>query len=791
MQNENIKWFEEISIKDIPIVGGKNASLGEMLSTLKTENINIPNGFATTAQSFWKFVEYNNLKEKIKLLIEQWKNKKISLQKTGRSIRKLILHSKFPKEIQTDILETYKKLSDIYKKENVDVAIRSSATAEDLPEASFAGQLESFLNIRGEKLLLKKCLECYASLFTDRAITYREEKGFDHLQVAISIGIQKMIRSDLAGSGVVFTLDTESGFRNVIEITAAFGLGENVVQGAVNPDEYLTFKPLLEKETLYPIIQKKLGKKEKKMVYTFRGTKNVKTTNKEQDEFVLTDKEILTLSRWAYIIEKHYQKPMDIEWAKDGELNQLFIVQARPETVQALKRKQYFQSYKMLKKGKIIIKGLAIGEACAKGKAQIIKNVKDINKFTEGSILVTQTTSPDWVPIMKKSKGIITDHGGRTSHAAIVSRELNVPAIVGTNNASKIIKDGQDITMSCAEGEDGIVYEGLLDFEKEEIDLEKLPSIKTKVMINIASPDGAFHWWHLPTHGIGLARMEFIINNIIKIHPMALVHFDTLRNAKTKKIIENLTKRYPDKKDYFVDNLAISLAKIAASSYPNDVIVRMSDFKTNEYANLIGGDEFEFSEENPMIGFRGASRYYNKRYKEGFALECLAIKKAREFIGLGNIIIMIPFCRTIEEADKVLKELEINGLKRNENNLKIYVMAEIPSNIILAKDFASRFDGFSIGSNDLTQLTLGIDRDSEELSSLFDERNEAVKISIKNLIKDAHEKNVKVGICGQAPSDKEDFAEFLVKNKIDTISLNPDSVIKIINYLAKIEKKYK
>jgi len=790
MENDYIKWFDEISVKDIPIVGGKNASLGEMFSNLKSENINVPNGFATTANSFWKFIEYNNLKEKIRFLIEKWKNNKISLQTTGRSIRKLIIHSKFPKEIEDLIIQAYKKLSNIYKKENVDVAVRSSATAEDLPEASFAGQLESFLNIKREKPLIKKCLQCYASLFTDRAITYREEKGFDHLQVALSIGIQKMIRSDLSGSGVMFTLDTESGFRNVIEINAAFGLGENVVQGTVNPDEYMTFKPLLDDETKYPIIDKKLGKKEKKMIYVLKGTKNIKTTKEEQNTFVLSDREILILSRWAYTIEKHYNKPMDIEWAKDGELNQLFIVQARPETVQSQKQKKYFQSYRMLSKGKIIKKGLAIGEACAKGKAQVIKNVRDIDKFIEGSILVTQVTSPDWVPIMKKAKGIITDHGGRTSHAAIVSRELNVPAIVGTNDASKIIKTGQDITMSCSEGTEGLIYEGLLNFEETKIDLEKLPSIKTKVMINIASPDGAFHWWHLPTKGIGLARMEFIINNIIKVHPMALVHFDKLKNGRTKKIISALTKRYLNKKDYFVDNLAMSLGKIAASCYPNEVIVRTSDFKTNEYANLIGGDEFEFKEDNPMLGFRGASRYYNKRYKEGFALECLAIKKAREVLGLDNIIIMIPFCRTIDEADKVLKELENNGLKRKENNLKIYVMAEIPANILLAKDFAARFDGFSIGSNDLTQLTLGIDRDSEELASIFDERNEAVKISIRNLIKDAHEKNVKVGICGQAPSDKEDFAEFLVENKIDTISLNPDSVIKIINYLAKFEKRY-
>lgn len=790
MQNSLIKWFEEISIKDIPTVGGKNASLGEMFSKLKDENINVPNGFATTAFGFWKFIEHNNLKEKIKTIIDKWKNKKISLQKAGKSIRKLMLAAVFPKEMLQQIIESYKKLSAIYNQQDADVAIRSSATAEDLPEASFAGQLESFLNVKGEKNVIEKCLRCCSSLFTDRAIIYREEKGFDHLGVAISVGVQKMVRSDLAGSGVIFTLDTESGFKNVIEINAALGLGENVVQGAVNPDEYLVFKPLLEKNGKCPIVQKKLGKKEMKMIYTSRGTKNIKTKSFEQNKFVLSDEEIIMLSKWASKIEKHYNKPMDIEWAKDGILNRLFIVQARPETVQSRKEKKCFQTYKMLSTGKILSKGLAIGEACAKGKAQVIKNARDITKFIEGSILVTQSTSPDWVPIMKKAKGIITDHGGRTSHAAIVSRELNVPAIVGTNDATKIINNKQELTMSCCEGTEGIIYEGLMDFEKIEVDLDSLPKIKTKIMINIASPDGAFHWWHLPVMGIGLARMEFIINNIIKAHPMALIRFDSLKNKKTKKIIADLTRRYADKKEYFIDNLAMSLAKIASSCYPNDAIVRMSDFKTNEYANLIGGDEFEFMEENPMLGFRGASRYYNNRYKEGFALECRAIKKAREVIGLDNIIVMIPFCRTLREADKVLKELENNGLKRKENNLRVYVMAEIPSNIILAKDFASRFDGFSIGSNDLTQLTLGIDRDSQELSSIFDENDEAVRISIKNLIKEAHEKNVKVGICGQAPSDKEDFAEFLVANKIDSISLNPDSVIKIITFLDRIEKKY-
>ncbi len=791
MPNNYVLHFEQLKAKDVPLVGGKNASLGEMISSLQNQGVNVPDGFATTADAFWYFIKHNNLKDKIANLIQDWKNKKASLQQTGKKIRKKILKSKFPKDLEQEIYKYYQELSKKYNEKEVDVAIRSSATAEDLPEASFAGQLESFLNVKGRKDLIDKCLRCYASMFTNRAIAYREEKGFDHLKVAVSVGCQKMVRSDLAGAGVMFTLDTDSGFRNVIEITAAFGLGENVVQGTVNPDEYIIFKPLLEKTNLKPIIEKRLGKKEKKMIYTSSSTKNIKTKQRERSSYVLNDDEILTLAKWANSIEKHYNKPMDIEWAKDGKLNQLFIVQARPETVQALKQKESFKTYSLKSKGKKIITGLAIGEAIAASKAQVIKSIKDIKKFEEGSILITQTTSPDWVPIMKKAKGIITDHGGRTSHAAIVSRELGVPAIVGTDNATKIIKDKQSITLSCAEGTTGVVYDGILEFDQQDIDLQKLPEIDTKIMINVASPDAAFHWWHLPAKGIGLARMEFIINNIIKIHPMALVHFDTLKDKKVKKEIAELTSKYSDKTKYFIDHLSISIARIASSQYPNPVIVRMSDFKTNEYANLIGGKEFEFTEDNPMIGFRGASRYYNKRYKEGFALECKAIKKAREEIGLDNIIIMIPFCRTIDEAHKVLQVLEENGLKKGDKNLQIYVMAEIPSNIILAKDFADIFDGFSIGSNDLTQLTLGIDRDSEELAPIFDERNQAVKDMIQKLLKEAHSKGKKVGICGQAPSDKPDFAQFLIDNKIDSISLNPDSIIKITEHIAKLENKIK
>jgi pyruvate,water dikinase len=786
--SEFIKEFKDIKISDVSLVGGKNASLGEMFSLLTNKGINIPDGFATTSSAFLYFIEKNNLLDFIKSEIKKFQNKTQDLKKTGKNIRKAILNGSIPKDLQDEIYQRYLNLSKKYNEFQTDIAVRSSATAEDLPDASFAGQLESFLNINNKKDLLLCTKKCFASLFTNRAIIYREEKNFDHLQIKVSVGFQKMIRSDLAGSGVMFTLDTDSGFKNVIEVTASFGLGENVVQGKVIPDEYITFKPLLENKNLKPIIQKKLGKKELTMIYSKIGVKNKKTPLKKQNLFVLTDDEILTLSRWAKIIEDHYQKPMDIEWAKDGKDNKLYIVQARPETVESLKKTKTFTSYSLKEKSNILVEGLSIGEAVACGKAQIIKNVKDIKKFKKDSILVTKETSPDWVPIMKMAKGIITDHGGRTSHAAIVSRELNVPAIVGCINATSKIKDNQDITLCCSNGDVGKVYDKILKYDAEEINIDKLAKIKTNLMINLASPEAAFHSWHLPINGIGLARMEFIINDIIKIHPMALVNFDKLKNKKTKKIINNLTKNYLNKKDYFIDNLAISLSKIAASAYPNPTIVRLSDFKTNEYFNLIGGDEFEFSEENPMIGFRGACRYYNKRYIDGFKLECQALKKAREVIGLNNIIIMIPFCRTIDEAKKVLKVLEENDLKKGENNLKIYMMAEIPSNIILADEFAKIFDGFSIGSNDLTQLTLGVDRDSEILAKEFNEEDESIKKSIKHLIKEAHKENKKVGICGQAPSDKIEFAKFLIENKIDSISLNPDSVVKLIKNISEFEK---
>lgn len=774
-----IRFFEDLRIKDVPSVGGKNASLGEMISSLKKEGIKVPLGFATTAKAYFAFLQTNGLIEKL------FSKKKKTLRISGAEIRKLIVRGRFPEDLEQEILEAYRKLSKHYKEKHVDVAVRSSATAEDLPDASFAGQQETFLHITSEKALLEACKKCFASLFTDRAIAYREEKGFAHDQVALSIGVQKMIRSDLGASGVMFTLDTETGFRDVVVIDAAFGLGENVVQGTIEPDEYMVYKPLLGKKNIVPIIEKNLGTKALKMIYGKKGTKNIKTPPKQAEQFVLTDKEILQLALWGAVIEKHYKKPMDIEWAKDGKTEQLYIVQARPETVQSQKQPNVFKTYSIKKKGKKLIQGLAIGQAIVAGKVQVIKSVSKIKEFIPGSILVTEMTSPDWVPIMKLAAGIITDHGGRTSHAAIVSRELGLPAIVGTSEGTRVLKNGQEITLSCAEGDTGVVYDKTTDFVAKEIDLKKLPKISTDIMLNLASPNEALRFWQLPVKGVGLARMEFIINNHIKIHPMALVHFEKVKDVKARKEIEQLTHTYRDKKEYFIQNLALGIAKIAASVYPYPVIVRMSDFKTNEYANLIGGQVFEPKEENPMLGFRGASRYYSPRYREGFALECSAIKRVREKMGFTNVLIMIPFCRTTGEADKVLKVLAEEGLKRGQKGLEVYVMCEIPSNVILAEEFADRFDGFSIGSNDLTQLILGVDRDSQDLASLFDERNEAVMKSLREVIRIARRKKCKIGICGQAPSDYPDFAAFLVEEGINSISLNPDSVIPVIQRLAK------
>lgn len=787
-----VKRFDELNSKDLGIAGGKNASLGEMISALKSKGIKVPEGFATTAVAYWKFIEKNNLKEKIESHIEKIETKEETLEQAGKAIRELFLQANFPQDMEVAIREEYRVLCKIYGKNNVDVAVRSSATAEDLPQASFAGQQESFLNIRGEEELLKACRKCYASLFTDRAIVYREEKGFEHMKVALSVGVQKMVRSDKAGSGVMFTIDTETGFPQVIVINAAWGLGENVVQGKVNPDEYVIFKPALDNPEYTPIIGKTLGGKAKKLVYAedkYVNVKNVDTSEKERRTFVLNDQEILMLAKWGCDIENHYGKPMDIEWAKDGETGEIFIVQARPETVQSQKKASSLKTYRLREKGKTpLTKGASIGSAIATGKVCKILNAENIDEFEDNSILVTSMTDPDWVPIMKRAAGIITDYGGRTSHAAIVSRELGIPAIVGTGNATKVLKSGQQITLSCAEGENGYVYEGVLDFEESEVDTKDIPKTRTLIMMNLGDPDAATRWWMLPCDGIGLARIEFIINNIIKIHPMALICYNEL-DKKIQKQIQELIQGYQNKPEYFVDHLARGVAKIAAAQWPKPVIVRMSDFKTNEYANLIGGKQFEPKEANPMLGFRGASRYYSDKYKEGFVLECQAIKRAREKIGMTNVVVMIPFCRTIEEADQVLEVMTAHGLKRGESGLQVYVMVEVPSNVILAEEFAKRFDGFSIGSNDLTQLVLGIDRDSAELSHLFDERNQAVKKFISNLIESARKSKTTVSICGQAPSDYPKFTEFLVKLGIDSISVNPDSVIEVKRKVAETEKE--
>ncbi len=789
--NSFIRWFEDISVTDVPSVGGKNASLGEMVRSLKHHGIRIPEGFAVTATAYWQFLEANDLKPKIQAQIQKFESGEISLEKAGKTIRRLLMRSRFQDEIAETIRQGYRELCQCYNMDEADVAVRSSATAEDLPDASFAGQQETFLNITGIEEVLEACRKCYASLFTDRAISYRETQGFNHLEVALSVVVQKMVRSDKAGAGVMFSIDPETGFPDDILITSAWGLGETVVQGTVTPDQYRVFKPLLKHPHFQPIVEKTLGNKHEKMIYaqgTTMTTRTVPTSLYEMQSFVLENEEILQLAHWADLIEKHYGVPMDIEWAKDGDTGKLFIVQARPETVQSQKQENRLKTYSLKQPGDNLLIGLSVGDAIAAGKVCLIENVEDIEKFESGTILVTEMTDPDWVPIMKKAAGIVTDHGGRTCHAAIISRELGIPAIVGTGKGTEILKNGQEITISCAEGDQGYIYNGVLEFDSEEVNIDDVPATKTKIMMNIGSPATAFRWWQLPADGIGLARMEFMINNIIKIHPMALINFEKIENYSVRHQIAQMTHGYEDKTEYFVENLSRGIAKIAASQYPNPVIVRMSDFKTNEYADLIGGKQFEPKEANPMLGFRGASRYYSDRYREGFALECKAIKRVREVIGLDNVIIMIPFCRTLKEADRVIEILADNGLRRGENGLQVYVMCEIPANVELADEFGKRFDGFSIGSNDLTQLVLGIDRDSSELAELFDERNLAVKRMIQRLIKTVHAAGKKVGICGQAPSDYPEFSDFLVREGIDSISLNPDSVVGVKKRVAQVER---
>ncbi|MGC9307148.1 MAG: phosphoenolpyruvate synthase [Thermoplasmatota archaeon] len=787
-----VRWFSDITSDDVEVVGGKNASLGEMIHTFSQQDIDVPRGFALTVDAYWTFLDDNGLAGRIERELTRLEQGEQSLERTGQTIRDLFRRASFPDDMAEEVRQAYHELSQFYQVDETDVAVRSSATAEDLPEASFAGQQDTYLNVRGSEAVLEACQKCFASLFTDRAIIYREEHGFSHLQVALSIGIQKMVRSDTAGAGVIFTIDTETGFPHAVVINASWGLGENVVQGSVTPDEYIVCKPLLDSDKLRPIIGKTCGPKTTKMVYTsgeVQSTKTVGTSQEERASFVLTDDEILQLARWAKRIEEHYGRPMDVEWAKDGETGKLYILQARPETVQSRQTGTTLRTYKLTEKGREVVAGLAIGQTVTTGTAQVIKGTGDMHRFQEGSILVTGMTHPDWVPIMKKAAGIITDHGGRTSHAAIVSRELGIPAVVGTDTATEAIQDGQEITLCCAEGERGVIYDGILDFEVETVDIGQIPATHTKVMMNVATPGAAFRWWRLPAQGIGLARMEFIINNIIKVHPLALVHYDRLADTEAKEQIARLTRNYSDKTEYFVSQLARGIGRIAASQYPHPVIVRMSDFKSNEYANLIGGAQFEPTESNPMLGFRGASRYYSQRYREGFALECRAIRCVREELGLDNVIVMIPFCRTVREADLVLAELAANGLRRGDHGLQVYMMAEIPSNVILAGEFAQRFDGFSIGSNDLTQLTLGVDRDSELLSDLFDERDEAVKRMVTLLIERAHRHDCKVGFCGQAPSDHPGFAAFLAGAGIDSVSVNPDSVITVKQQVASAERK--
>ncbi len=791
-RDENVRWFEEIGASDVGQVGGKNASLGEMIRSLKESGVRVPEGFATTAHAYRLFLADNGLEVPMREQLERLKNASASLQETGQALRGMLLDSEFPAPVAEAIIASYRELCRRTGQPEIAVAVRSSATAEDLPEASFAGQQETFLNVRGERALLHACRRCYASLFTDRAISYRETKGFDHMQVALSAGVQRMVRSDLAGSGVMFSIDTESGFPGVVVIDAAWGLGETVVQGSVIPDKHIVFKAPLDDPRTMPIVEKKLGSKEKKLIYALGGsgrTRLASTSRSERQSFVLDDAEVLQLARWAVLIERHYGRPMDMEWAKDGETGELAIVQARPETVQALSGAAPLKVYRLKEKKPPLLSGAAIGQAIAAAPVCLIRSAREIDRFRPGSILVTEITDPDWGPIMRQAAGIITDHGGTTSHAAIVSRELGVPAIVGTRTATELLHDGQDITLSCAEGDEGYVYDGQLPFEAQEVDIAALPETRTAMMVNLASPSAAFQWWRLPAKGVGLARMEFIINNAIKIHPMALVHPDRVTNYEARRMIQLLTRGYSDPRDYFVDTLARGVAKIAVPYHPGPAIVRLSDFKTNEYAHLIGGDAFEPHEENPMLGFRGASRYYSERYREGFALECRALRKVREEMGLTNVIIMVPFCRTPAEADRVLAAMKENGLERGQNGLEVYMMCEIPANVILAEEFAKRFDGFSIGSNDLTQLILGIDRDSAELAPLFDERNEAVKRAIREAITKAHAAGIKVGICGQAPSNYPDFADFLVEAGIDSISLTPDSFVATIRHVAQAERR--
>lgn len=776
----HIMWFEDIALDDLPLVGGKNASLGEMIGNLTDLGIKVPGGFAVTAEAYRFFLRETGLDEQISRLLTDLDADSIdSLTSVGHQVRRAIRHAELPDALEQAIRTAYARMEQQYGAD-CDVAVRSSATAEDLPDASFAGQQETYLNIRGADELLAACRNCFASLFTNRAISYREHHGFDHMSVALSVGVQKMVRSDLASAGVMFTISTETGFREVVLINGAWGLGENVVRGAVNPDEFFVFKPTL-KQGFRPIISRRLGSKKKKIVYSLnngpQATREISVAPEDRERFCLDDDEVLTLARMACTIEEHYRRPMDIEWAKDGETGELFIVQARPETVQSALTGNVLEEYQLQQRGEIITTGRAVGSKIGVGRAMVIKDAAEIGRFQPGAVLVTDMTDPDWEPVMKKAAAIVTNRGGRTCHAAIVSRELGIPCVIGTGDATSVIADEHPVTVCCAEGETGFVYAGKLPFEIKKTNLAELHRPRTRIMMNIGNPQQAFGLRRIPNDGVGLARLEFIINTAIQAHPIALLHPERVEDRETREKITDLIAGYSDGGEFFVDQLSQGVATLAAAFYPNDVIVRMSDFKSNEYANLLGGSYFEPDESNPMIGFRGASRYYDDRYREGFLLECRAMKRVREDMGLKNVKLMIPFCRTVEEGRRVIEVMAGAGLQRGRDGLELYVMCEIPSNVVLAEEFAALFDGFSIGSNDLTQLLLGLDRDSEIVAHLYDERNEAVTRMISDVIRRVKACGCKIGICGQAPSDYPEFAAFLVECGIDSISLNPDTVL--------------
>lgn len=787
--------FKELNQSRVEDVGGKNASLGEMFGELSSEGIRVPNGFATTADAYWKFINTNNLKDPISEQLKKLDRDEFSnLEEVGETIRSKIVDASMPEELSEAIKAAYRDLEE--REEDLEsVAIRSSATAEDLPDASFAGQHESFLNIKGEADVVETVQKCYASLFTNRAIKYREDNGFDHMKIALSASVQKMVRSDKSCSGVAFTIEPDIGFEEVIFINGSWGLGDYIVGGEVAGDQFYLYKKNLTKDKI-PIISKDAGKKDKKLIYSDttnedgQNTKDATTTKKERHSFILSDAEVEKLGKWCLKIEEHYEKPMDIEWAKDGNSGEIYIVQARPETVHSSKEeKNKLKQYSLKDDGHVIASGKSIGDKIAAGNARILQSPDESDKLEEGDVLITEITNPDWEPIMKKASAIVTNSGGRTSHAAIVARELGTVAVVGAEDATEKIQDGQEVTVSCAEGQEGKIYEGILKWEEEEIDTEEFADPDTDVELILANPKLAFQYASYPVDGVGLVRLEFAINNSIKAHPLALIHFNELKDDEAKKEIEDLTAAYGDKENYFVEKLSMAVGTIAAAFYPREVIVRMSDFKSNEYAELLGGEQFEPEEENPMLGFRGASRYTSKQYRDGFRLECLAMKRARDDMGLDNIKLMIPFCRTVDQAENVIEEMETHGLKQGKNGLELFVMVEIPSNVTGLEDFADVFDGFSIGSNDLTQLTLGVDRDSELVSSIFDERNNQVRKTIAEAIEKAKKSGRKIGLCGQAPSDFPEYAQFLVEKQIDSISFNPDAIAKGIKNILKAEGK--